>query len=100
MRVLGGWAGALLRHRMDFLMLLPNGRRMVLEVDGRQHYANANAYADTVSSDRDLKLRGYDVFRFGSAELSNPNQAEALLQRFFTDLFDRYEAPIPDDPRP
>ncbi|MER7673155.1 hypothetical protein ABTY61_32500 [Kitasatospora sp. NPDC096128] len=91
---------ALLRHRMDFLMLLPNGRRVVLEVDGRHHYANANAYTDTVSSDRDLKLRGYDVFRFASAELSNPDRADPLLRRFFTDLFDRYEAPVPNNPQP
>jgi len=27
---------------MDFLMLLPNGVRVVLEVDGKQHYADAD----------------------------------------------------------
>jgi hypothetical protein len=26
-------------HRMDFLMLLPGGRRFVFEIDGKQHYA-------------------------------------------------------------
>ncbi len=37
---------ALLRFRMDFLMLLPNGVRVVLEVDGKQHYAGADFKAD------------------------------------------------------
>lgn len=31
---------ALLRFRMDFLLLLPRGQRVVLEVDGIQHYAS------------------------------------------------------------
>jgi hypothetical protein len=30
---------ALLRFRMDFLLLLPRGRRVVLEVDGKHHYS-------------------------------------------------------------
>ncbi|MFJ3794244.1 hypothetical protein [Kitasatospora sp. NPDC090091] len=90
---------ALLRHRMDFLMLLPGGRRLVLEVDGRHHYADGKAYADTVSGDRDLKLRGYEVFRFGSTELSDPGRARPLLQGFFADLFDRYDMGIPPAPQ-
>ena len=31
---------ALLRFRMDFLLLMPMGRRVVVEVDGQHHYAN------------------------------------------------------------
>jgi hypothetical protein len=31
---------ALLGHRMDFLLLLPHGQRVVLEVDGSHHYAS------------------------------------------------------------
>ncbi|WP_316527559.1 hypothetical protein [Kitasatospora brasiliensis] len=53
-----------------------------------------------MSSDRDLKLRGYDVFRFGSTELSNLNRAHPLLQRFFADLFDRCGVPLPDNAQP
>ncbi|MFF1657752.1 hypothetical protein [Streptomyces sp. NPDC058255] len=62
---------ALLRSRMDFLLLLPHGQRVVLEVDGSQHYTrdrgrtpDTGKYADMVAADRDLKLRGYEVFRF------------------------------------
>ena len=64
-------ADALLRFRMDFLLLLPGGVRVVLEVDGKQHYSDRDGkalpskYAEMVSADRDLKLAGYHVFRFG-----------------------------------
>lgn len=61
---------ALLRFRMDFLLLLPGGQRVVLEVDGRQHYStngrpDSTKYAAGMRGDRDLKLSGYEVFRFG-----------------------------------
>jgi very-short-patch-repair endonuclease len=83
---------ALLRFRMDFLLLLPHGQRVVLEVDGTQHYANNGqpdpaAYASNMRADRDLKLSGYEVFRFGAAELQDRQQAREMIQRFFEDLF-------------
>lgn len=31
-----------MRERMDFLLLLPHGVRIVLEVDGKQHYAEGD----------------------------------------------------------
>lgn len=75
---------ALLRFRMDFLLLLPNGIRVVLEVDGRHHYAHEDGRADPgrygvlAAGDRDLKLAGYQVFRFGADELSGKAAAEAV----------------------
>jgi hypothetical protein len=90
---------ALLRHRMDFLMLLPHGRRVVLEVDGAHHHRTAAAYADTVRGDRELKLTGADVYRFGAAELTDLPQARLVVEAFFTDLFDAYEIQFPHDPR-
>ena len=39
-------ANALLRFRMDFLLLLPAGVRIVVEVDGKHHYADHSGYAD------------------------------------------------------
>lgn len=88
-------AEALLRHRMDFLMLLPHGQRVVLEVDGAHHYsrdgrADGAAYAANVRGDRDLKLAGYEVFRFGAVELRDRDAARALLRPFFADLFRRF----------
>lgn len=85
---------ALLNQRMDFLLLLPGGIRVVIEVDGQQHYsengrASPNRYAKMAAGDRDLKLARYEVFRFGAAELQTATAAadvkaffEALLTRF------------------
>jgi hypothetical protein len=86
-----GLADRLGRERMDFLLLLPSGVRIVLEVDGKQHYADEDRasperYAEMVAQDRALRLRGYEVFRFGGYELLQPDAA-ATLRKFFDDLF-------------
>ena len=86
---------ALLRFRMDFLLLLPGGRRVVLEVDGKTHYAESSgeasprSYAEMVSGDRDLRLAGYDVYRFGALELVDEAGAK-LAEDFFRRLFRKY----------
>lgn len=86
---------ALLRFRMDFLLLLPHGVRVVIEVDGKQHYAHPDGaadvkrYAEMVAGDRELKLAGYEVFRFGGAELK-ADDSEFLVKEFFESLFKRY----------
>ncbi|MFI6401476.1 hypothetical protein [Streptomyces sp. NPDC050548] len=85
-----GAPSVLARERMDFLLLLPNGVRVVLEVDGKQHYANGNEasprlYSEMVAEDRRLRLRGYEVYRFGGYEL-NTEGAEDMLRKFFDDL--------------
>lgn len=85
---------ALLNHRMDFLMLMPNGQRVVLEVDGSHHYATHEAYAKTVRGDRELKLRGYEVYRFSFAEFGPRDQLEQLLQELFTSLFERHNVTV------
>jgi hypothetical protein len=83
---------AMLGFRMDSLLLLPHGYRVVLEVDGATHYStdghpDAAVYAKGARGDRELKLARYEVFRFGAAELQNPRAAEPMLRQFFTDLF-------------
>lgn len=94
---------ALLGFRMDFLMLLPGGVRVVLEVDGRQHYGDDGGQADParygqmVAADRDLKLAGYEVFRFGGAEL-NDESGRKLVDGFFRALFRRYRIGVPTGP--
>ena len=80
----------LLRQRMDFLLLLSNSARIVIEVDGKQHYsddqiASPKKYAEMVSLDRDLKLLGYEVYRFGGYELMESN--EKIITDFFNKLF-------------
>ena len=85
---------ALLRQRMDYLMLLPAGTRVVLEVDGQHHYSTdgrpaPNRYAAMAKADRELKLCGYDVYRFGVVELSG-NAGKQVVASFFDDLFRRH----------
>lgn len=91
---------AMLRFRMDFLLLLPGGARIVLEVDGRRHYsingrADPAAYAANMRADRELKLSGYEVFRFGTAELDDRAKAPDLIREFFFDLFQVFKVPLP-----
>ncbi len=93
---------ALTRQRMDFLLLLKGGARVVIEVDGAQHYADAKmradpeSYARMVAADRDLKLSGYEVFRFGADELrtgpgpAGEEAARRLVRAFFERLFKEY----------
>ena len=56
-------------------------------LDGRP---DGTKYADNMRGDRDLKLSGYEVFRFGATELQNRESARILLQQFFSDLFRRF----------
>lgn len=79
------------RQRMDFLLLLPGRQRIVLEVDGKHHFSendqpSIRIYADIVSADRELRLAGYEVYRFGANELVG-NGAEARIGDFFEKLF-------------
>ena len=83
------------RERMDFLLLFSDKNRVVLEVDGKQHYAQGNLaspqeYARMVSEDRKLRLRGYEVYRFGGFELTEPEASRTLLKDFFRVLFERH----------
>ena len=89
---------ALIRSRMDFLMLLPNGYRVVMEIDGKQHYstsekADPQKYAVMASADRDLRLRGYQVFRFGGAEL-HEETGPHVVKSFFDLMFVRFGVTI------
>lgn len=91
---------ALLTHRMDFLMLLPGGARIVIEVDGVQHYANTEGraspqqYAHLVNGDRELQLAGYEVYRFAGIELQDL-AAPTKIKSFFEALFNRYGIDLP-----
>ena len=91
-----------IRQRIDFLMILPNLKRVIIEIDGKQHYAKEDGRADTkryaemVRVDRDLRLRGYEVYRFGGAEFYNDQNtpeenAVSLVKDFFTALFKQHE---------
>jgi hypothetical protein len=79
-------------YRMDFLMLLPGGRRMVFEIDGKQHYADGDRadpreYAKLTAGTRELQLAGYEVYRFGGSELAG-DAGQQLVASFFSSLFE------------
>jgi very-short-patch-repair endonuclease len=82
------------RQRMDFLVLFSGYERVVIEVDGKQHYAvgdkaDPKTYAEMVAADRDLRLAGYDVYRFGGHELAAESSVETIAD-FFERLFAKY----------
>lgn len=79
------------RQRMDFLLLLPGRRCIVLMVDGKHHFSendqpSLNAYADMVSADREVRPAGYEVYRFGANKLVG-ERAESTVIDFFDKLF-------------
>jgi very-short-patch-repair endonuclease len=85
----------LARQRMDFLLLLPNNTRIVIEVDGKQHYATGTRaspekYSEMVREDRRLHLDGYEVYRFGAEELLREDGAKRA-DDFFSALLERHE---------
>lgn len=82
------------RQRMDFLILFSNRTRVVIEVDGKQHYADDNLasprkYAEMVAADRKLRLAGYELYRFGGYELQGMN-GEKIVKSFFIQLLEKY----------
>lgn len=86
----------LFRQRMDFLLLLPRRVRVVLELDGKQHYslesglASPLNYAAMVREDRDLRLAGYEVYRFGGHEFVDEQDPTAMLRAFYSNLLTRH----------
>lgn len=97
-----GSPGPLARQRMDFLLLLPKRHRVVIELDGKHHYADDSGaasptrYADLVREDRDLRLAGYEVFRIGGAELDDRQAGTATLNAFFVRLLASHGIPLSD----
>jgi very-short-patch-repair endonuclease len=76
---------------MDFLLLLPNQQRVVIEVDGAHHFTRDGepslvAYAEMVSADRDLRLAGYEIYRFGANELVGEASLK-VIEHFFDRLW-------------
>ena len=74
---------------MDFLLLFSHHQRVVIEVDGVLHYTNGEGkpspkrYSEMVAADRDLRLAGYEVYRFGGSELHDPTVCDAFFRRLF-----------------
>lgn len=95
----------LLRQRMDLLMLLDHNVRIVIEVDGKHHYADGekaspSKYADMVAEDRQLRLAGYELYRFGGSEFEDSRLengkytigevSKKVATDFFLKLFEKH----------
>jgi len=92
-----GGVKRLSRQRMDFLILFNSTTRVVIEVDGKQHFSTAagkaslNEYANMMSADRELHLAGYEVYRFGANEVVGTKSTE-LIEQFFLKLMKKHLA--------
>jgi very-short-patch-repair endonuclease len=76
------------------MILFSNQDRIVLEVDGQQHYsvngvAKPELYAKMVAEDRRLRLNGYEMYRFGGYELYG-EQGKKVVTDFFNALFQHH----------
>jgi very-short-patch-repair endonuclease len=85
---------------MDFLLLFSEAIRVVIEVDGVQHYSDNGRpspalYAEMVAADRQLRLAGYEVFRFGGAELQG-DAGKAIVVEFFRALLKQHGVAAPE----
>lgn len=89
-------------QKMDFLMIFSHRDRVVIEIDGKQHYADGDKaspklYSDMVRAHREMSLFGYDVYRFGGYEFYGADTNEETkkrmlenLKQFFVRLFNKY----------
>ena len=89
-------------QKMDFLMILSHRNRVVIEIDGKQHYAEGDfaspkLYAQMAKAGREMSLYGYDVYRFGGYELYQAvddqlirEKTNDMIYNFFDRLFLKY----------
>lgn len=89
-------------QKMDFLMILSHKDRIVIEIDGKQHYAEGTTaspklYSEMVRAHREMSLLGYDVYRFGGYEFMGADTDETVknkvlenIKQFFIRLFYKY----------
>ena len=80
-------------QRMDFLMLV-NGNRIIIEIDGVQHYSTGDKpdkkkYANQVKYDRKMKFLNYDIYRIGGYELMDKFFDETVFE-FFSSIKKKY----------
>lgn len=85
-------------QKMDFLMIFSHSNRVVIEIDGQQHYSesgkpSSRRYAEMVKAQREMSLLGYDVYRFGGYEfLDTQDVVISNIKSFFYNLFQKYDA--------
>jgi len=78
---------------MDFLILFSNSKRIVIEIDGKQHYADDDKaspkkYSEMMKLDRELRFLNYEVYRLGGYELTNDSETTTI--EFINKLFEKH----------
>ena len=88
---------ALLRFRMDFLLLLPHGQRVVLEVDGSHHYASPDGNGRTppgtptaCAATGTSSSPGTRYSASAPPSSRTGNRPATCSRQFFADLFRRF----------
>lgn len=99
-------------QRMDFMFVISREHRVVVEIDGIQHYADdkkidgtyykcadVNRYAQMMKAHREMVLNGYDVYRIGGQELyvgsdGNEKPAKQVVFEFLEGLFRKYRVMV------
>ncbi|PFZ90015.1 hypothetical protein [Bacillus wiedmannii] len=85
------------RYTMDFKVIPNKNTKILIEIDGKEHYsklinkqyiAAPSLYAAQVKEDRELKLKGYSIFRFGGFEVMKGKEKE--LSKEMKKVFDPY----------
>ncbi|WP_257131258.1 endonuclease domain-containing protein [Bacillus cereus] len=87
------------RYTMDFMVIPNNKTKIIIEIDGREHYSELKnkqyiakpcLYAAQVKEDRELKLKGYSVFRFGGFEVMDGKEEDLTeeMKKVFNPYFD------------
>lgn len=95
-------------QRMDFMFIIRREHRVIIEIDGIQHYAedrtiegtyykcaDVNRYAEMMKAHREMVLDGYDVYRIGGKELyvgseEDEERAKHVVFDFLEKLFQKY----------
>ncbi|HEX5200331.1 MAG TPA: hypothetical protein VFW27_10375 [Actinoplanes sp.] len=62
---------------------------------GARWAASPRRYAEMVAEDRALRLRGYEVYRFGGYELLESREPDRLFEDFVDVLAARHDRPGP-----
>lgn len=80
-------------QRADFMLVLPNKEKIIIEIDGIGHYADEyqqkwyaseKKYAKDREFDRNMIFKGYKVVRFSNYEIRDDIR---IVEKFFEELF-------------
>lgn len=79
------------KQRVDFLIVLPNNRKVIIEIDGIDHYAekidgkwiaSMKKYTTDRKFDRKMSQLGYTIYRFSNSEIEDKKE----IEKFFDEI--------------